>query len=250
MATEQMPGCPVIGDAFGQCLMRCHQAGGRPGVAFELTERDDGCIFASDAARYLSPPERMNPLNRWALQQARGRVLDVGCGAGRHALALAGLGHEVIGIDPSPGAVEVSRARGVTAFRGSIAAPPPGIGEFDTLLMLGNNLGLLGRAELAADVLAALAALVRPGGRLVGSSTDPSVQAGPEDVAYQARNRERGDLPGQLRIRIRDGLLSTAWFDYLMLSADELRELISGSPWSLADSASNIGHVAVLSRGA
>ena len=248
MTTDGFPAAPAIGDAFGQCLMRCWRADGRPGVAFEITERDDGFIYVSDVARYLATPERMNVLNRWACEQARGRVLDVGCGAGRHALALARQGYEVVGIDPSPGAIDVATARGVTAFRGSIEAPPPGIGEFDTVLLLGNNLGLLGGTHLAGDVLGQLAALVRPGGRLIGSSMNPSIHTGPDEAAYQARNLERGQLPGHQRIRIRDGRLSSPWFDYLLLSVDELRDLIDGSPWSLIDSASNVAHVAVLSR--
>jgi hypothetical protein len=81
---------------------------------------------------------------------------------------------------------------------------------------------------------------------LIGSSTDPALQASPDDVAYQARNRERGDLPGQLRIRIRDGRLATPWFDYLMLSEDDLSMLIKGSAWRRTAGASHVAHIAVL----
>jgi SAM-dependent methyltransferase len=115
---------PVIGDAFGQVLTRCWEAGVRTGVAFEVIERDDGYITVGDAARYFASPDDWSPVERWACEQTVGRVLDVGCGAGRHAVALAETGCAVLGVDPSPGAVAVARARGVQAVQGSVGDLP------------------------------------------------------------------------------------------------------------------------------
>jgi SAM-dependent methyltransferase len=99
---------------------------------------------------------------------ARGRVLDVGTGVGRHALALQQQGKHVVGLDPSPGAAEVARERGVAAEPGSIAHPAEGIGAFDTLLLLGNNLGLLQGEQAAPAVLRHLASLARGAGADTG----------------------------------------------------------------------------------
>ena len=66
---------------------------------------------------YLAPVRRWKAVERRALRYARGRVLDVGCGAGRVALELQVRGREVVAIDPSPGAGEVSRGRGVRDVR-------------------------------------------------------------------------------------------------------------------------------------
>ncbi len=60
--------------------------------------------------------------------------------SGRHAIALADAGAEVVGVDSSPGAVEVARDRGVDARLGSATEPPEGIGRFDTFLLLGQQL--------------------------------------------------------------------------------------------------------------
>src|ERR1700733_3628862 len=93
-----------LGDAFGNALLECYQHEARYGVAYSVQERDDGFLFATDVARYFAPPAALSALERWGCGQAEGRVLDVGCGAGRHSLELMSVHHEVVGIDPSPGA--------------------------------------------------------------------------------------------------------------------------------------------------
>jgi SAM-dependent methyltransferase len=97
----------------------------------------------------------------------------MGAGAGRASLAVQECGQEVVALDISPGAVEVCRRRGVEqVFCGTVAElAVAGPAKFDSVLMLGNNLGLLGSpqpwaAGLAAarpHVLAALGGVLRPG---------------------------------------------------------------------------------------
>jgi SAM-dependent methyltransferase len=234
-----------LGDAFGDVLQQCWRKGGRYGLAYEIAERDDGFISVVDAAHYLRPPDKLGPLDQWACEHAVGRVLDVGCGAARQAVALMASGHEVIGIDPSPGAVEIARARGVQAILGSVEDDFD-FGIFDTVLMLGNNLGLLADRQHAGVVLRRLADLVRPGGRLIGSGISPAAETAPEHVAYQERNRMNGRMPGQLRIRIRHRSVCTPWFDYLHVSVDELASLANGTGWALCDSVSGqVGYAAM-----
>ncbi|MFI7337174.1 class I SAM-dependent methyltransferase [Streptomyces sp. NPDC050085] len=169
---------PGIDDAFGRVLVRCWEAGAAPWSAVEVIERDDALISANDAARYFSEPAQWSALDRWAWEQAEGRVLDVGCGAGRHAVAWGARGYDVVGVDPSPGAVRITRERGITAVVGSVPSLPEGLGQFDTIALCGDSLGLLGGPDQASRVLSALAAVARPGARLVGTGTDPGMALG------------------------------------------------------------------------
>jgi hypothetical protein len=57
----------------------------------------------------------------------------------------------------------------------------------------------------------------------------------PEHLEYHAWNRARGRLPGQVRIRVRYKKYATAWIDLLMVSEEELRALLEGLPWRLAE---------------
>jgi len=224
-----------VGDAFGRALRDCWDRGVRRGTVFEISERDDGFLFIVDIAHYFQPPHLMGPVDRWACDQAEGRVLDVGCGSGRHGLVLMSRGHEVVGIDLSPGAVHVARSRGMTVVQASVDSLPD-LGAFDTVLMLGHNLGLLESRAKAGDILRKLARLVPAGGCLIGSSAYPPPEDEPEHIAYKNRNIEQGRMPGQLRIRVRHRSICTDWFYYLCPSMDELRQLAGGTGWELTDS--------------
>jgi SAM-dependent methyltransferase len=203
----------------------------------EIVERDDGFVMASrfGPAGYLAPYRRWPSRQRRAMRLVRGRVLDVGCGAGRVALHLQERGLEVVSIDTSPGAVEASRRRGVRDARVlSLDDVDESLGPFDTVVMLGNNLGLLGGEAKARRVLRRLHRLTSDRGRIVGETLNAHDTDDPVHLRYHERNRARGRLPGQIRIRVRYRDLATPWFDYLFVSPDELRKLVEGTGWRIA----------------
>lgn len=236
---------PTIGDAFGEMIRDAYAvrtgigprplAGGRyPRPVIEVIERDDGLINGAPAGHYLDEPADWPAYDRQALRLCRGRVLDIGTGAGRCAIELQRRGIAVTGLDTSPGAIEVSRKRGL---RDTVLATVDEFSRaavrYDTFLLLGNNLGLLEGAERAPAFLAALARLAAPGARLVAQGSDPYGTRDPVHVAYHERNRQRGRLGGQLRLRLRYRDVATEWFDYLNCSAAELEALLDGTGWRL-----------------
>lgn len=245
-----MPDEPVNGDAFGELLV--HEL--RTGEEYEVIERDDGFISAAPARRYLNPPDAWPALDVAAVERCTGRVLDVGAGAGRAALVLQDQGLGVLALDVSPAAAQACRERGVRdTFTGTVhdlaATQPAG---FDTFLLLGNNLGLLGTAQTAPAFLAALAALANPGAQVVANGTDPYGTDDPAHLRYHQRNRAAGRMAGQLTLRVRFRDLITDWFDYLFLSLPELEQILAPSPWradeivSGGDRGTGAGYLAVL----
>jgi SAM-dependent methyltransferase len=214
----------------------------------EIVERDDGFI---DAARisYFAPMRRWLPVERRALRFVRGRVLDAGVGAGRVALELQGRGRDVVGIDVSPGAVEVARRRGVRDVRLlPLERVDASLGHFGTVAMFGNNLGLLGGAAKGHRLLRRLAEVAD---RIVAMSIDPYRTDDALHLAYHQRNRSRGRMAGQLRLRVRHRDLASPWFDYLIVSPAELEGLVVGTGWRVAwlvTSEGSAAYVAVLDR--
>ena len=172
---------------------------------------------------------------RRAFEYVQGRVLDIGAGAGRHSLVVQRRQLETVAIDISPGAVEVCRRRGVRDARllplGEI---DESLGVFDTVLLLCGNFGLAGGADETAAFLEKLHSLTRPRARIVLDTVDPYVDNDDADLAYLERNRGRGLMPGQVRIRIRYGGLVTPWYDLLCVSSGELEELAAPTGWQLA----------------
>lgn len=238
---------PRRGDVFGEMLRdaeavrtgvgpRPLAAGRLPRPVIEIIERDDGLINGAPAAHYLDGPELWQPYDHRAVERVRGAVLDVGVGGGRIALVLQERGVPVTGLDVSPGALRVCRSRGVrdlvraTVDQHAAAGP-----RYDTFLLMGNNLGLIEGRDRAPVFLSALAALARPGAQIIAQGTDPYGTSDPVHLGYHEHNRRRGRLPGQLRLRLRYRDLSTTWFDYLVCSAEELAELVAGTPWRLVD---------------
>jgi SAM-dependent methyltransferase len=198
----------------------------------ELVESDDGFIEASEGpGNYFAPVRRWPASERRGLRFVHGRVLDVGCGAGRVALELQARGREVVAIDVSPGAVEVARRRGVRDAR-VLALEDVGaqLGGFDTVVMYGNNFGLFGGKAQARLQLKRLHSFV---GRIVASTVNPYETTDATHLAYQARNRSRGRMAGQLRLRVRYREIASPWFDYLLVSPAELEMLVEGTGWQV-----------------
>lgn len=226
---------PRVGDAFGE-MLRTGLALASPGAMIEIVERDDGLIRAGTAERYFAEPAAWLPFERQALESAAGRVLDVGCGAGRYALALQARGLPVTALDISPGAVDVSRQRGVSdAVLGTVSDHAAAGQRYDTFLLMGENLGLLENAGQAPRFLAGLTAMASPGARIIAHGADPHPANNPADVTYLQRNRELGRMPGQMTIRVRHRDLASPWFDYLLCSPGELAALLEATTWEVTD---------------
>jgi SAM-dependent methyltransferase len=219
-------------DAYGQAMLDHYE--GRE--AWEIIERDDGWVGTSQGTDlYFAPYPEWADRQQAAVDRATGRILDVGCGAGRAMVPLEARGHETVGVDVSPGAVEVCRRRGLDARERDVADVGDLTGEFDTLLMLGNNFGLVGTRERAPEVLSELAAVAADDAVLYAESRDPTATDDEDHLAYHERNRERGRLPGALRIRVRYRRYATPWFDYLLAAPDEMRTLVADTQWTLTE---------------
>ena len=199
-------------------------------AASEIIERDDGFI-TSAGLNYFAPVRRWPAVERRALRFVRGRVLDVGVGAGRVALELQARGREVVAIDVSPGAVEVARNRGVSDVRLlAFEEVDASLGHFDTVVMYGNNFGLFGSRAKARRLLRRLRPFVA---RIVATSNDPYATEDLAHLAYHERNRGRGRMSGQLRLRVRYRDLVGPWFEYLIVSPDEMADIVESTGWQL-----------------
>lgn len=225
MKTEQ--------DAFGQEIFDYFQTG----EATEIIERDDGFVAVSSGpTAYFSQYDEWSPHLQKAMRYVQGRVLDMGCGAGRFALYLQEQGHEVVGIDNSPLAVEVCRQRGVKDARvlSITRVSRRLLGQFDTIIMMGNNFGLFGNPRRAKWLLRRFYGMTGVNGRIIAESNTPGTSDKPYHQAYHERNRQRGRLTGQLRLRVRYLNYIGPWFEYLIVSQAEMQQILAGTGWAVS----------------
>jgi len=130
--------------------------------------------LSADYDRFVDWPERRAhdlPFVVGEIGPAPRRILDVACGTGGHAIALAQRGYGVVGADISTGMIARARenaareavtVRFVEAGFGELATRVGG--GFDGLICLGNSLPHVPDAAALREALADFAQVVRPGG--------------------------------------------------------------------------------------
>lgn len=218
-------------DAYGHAMYDRYQ--GKDVTV--LIERDDGYLD-TDATidTYFEDPRKASGHAKQVLDRVKGRVLDIGCGAGRHALYLQEKGHDVLGIDVCPRAVKVCKERGLRKARVlSVDDVSPKLGTFDSVIMFGNNFGLFGSPAKMKTILKKLDAATSDDARIYAECMDPYGTDFPPHLAYHKYNRKRGRMSGQLRIRVRYHNHASDWFDYLFASRKEIEGLLKGTAWEV-----------------
>lgn len=155
-------------DLFGQALLDYYHGNYSEDILTETSISEEDVLLLPYLFRSYS---EMPLLEQHALDSARGSVLDVGCGAGSHALYLQKKGLEVTAIDLSEGAVEVSRLRGVShVVRQNVLQLKNK--KFDTIIALMNGAGILQNMEKAPQILQHIKSLLSPGGQFLVDSSD------------------------------------------------------------------------------
>lgn len=218
-------------DAYGQMLWTYYEGE----EVYEIAERDDGYISASPLPKiYFSEYEKWPSIEREAMAFIKGKVLDVGCGAGRHSLYLQKKGFDVIGIDSSPLAVKVCRLRGVEKAEvlavEDVDSPPA---SFDTIIMMVNNFGLVGTPTKAQGLLEKFYTTTSTDSLIIAQTLDPYKTQQPYHLEDHRFNKERGRMGGQVRIRIRFRKCLGRWFDLLMVSQEEMRQILKETKWKI-----------------
>lgn len=161
--------------------------------------------------RWLGPP---TPEEESVLDRVVGPALDVGCGPGRHVLALAHRGVVSLGIDVAGTALALARHRGAPVLERSVFDRVPGSGRWGSALLLDGNLGIGGDP---AALIRRVRGLVRPGGRLLVEVEGPGAGAGPCQARLEVAGR-----PGP-------------WFPWARVRAGDVQRLAGESDCTLVE---------------
>jgi SAM-dependent methyltransferase len=166
-------------DLFGTALMDYWEGNYTEDLVTWTSISDEDSLPLSYLFRGI---EEMPTLEQTALQMAYGTVLDVGCGAGSHALWLQDQGYRVKCIDHSPGAVKVAQLRGVQHVELKTLLQETEC--FDTILLLMNGTGIFEEYSKLGVYLDHLRKIMSPGGQVLIDSSDLSYMYTDKDSTY------------------------------------------------------------------
>lgn len=156
------------------------------------------------------------PNNRWAtpadnteralVELVAAPVLDVGCGPGRHVVALAERGVPALGIDVCERALDLARGQGASVLHRSVFDRVPAAGRWGSALLLDGNIGI---GADPARLMSRVASLLRPRGRLL-------VELDPPGTSPEVRRVRLEIVGGRGSETVEVG----PWFDWGRLPAD------------------------------
>jgi SAM-dependent methyltransferase len=201
-----------------------------------IIERDDGFIRNTSGDAYVKPFEEWGWPEKEAMKYIKGPVLDVGCGVGRVGDYVKSQGLEYYGVDLSPLAVEMCHKRGhKNVFVMSADDIQLDRSDFRTVILFGNNFGIMGKPESVVRMLKGFHHVTTDDAVILAGSIDPEATDNEMHLAYHAKNRAEGNLPGLVRLRNKyKGEVDDWW--YLLLCGKELMsELVEKAGWYLEE---------------
>lgn len=206
-------------DPMGRAIADYHHEGKAQPLVVRSSMFDDDELPVPHLFR---SPLQMPLLEQEALRHCRGHVLDVGAGAGSHALALQTRGLDVTAIDISPLSVEVMRERGVREARCADFFDDALPQRYDTILMMMNGIGICGGLNELPAFFARLDQLLASGGQVITDSCDLSYIYEDEEGFIDLSEVE--GYYGEVDYRMSYGLIEGPTFNWLYLDFDTLAQ--------------------------
>jgi len=211
-------------DTYSQALQNYND--GKEPFSYEIV-RNDGYSSVVPLSVFFDDFS-FTSIELLALDRCKGKIIDVGAGAGRHTLELQRRNANVTAIDISKSAVTVMKSRGVKKIIHSDIMDLSDV-KYDTLLMLMNGIGMVGSPENLDKFLIKAKQLLSKNGIIIFDSVDVLKTDNQKHISYREKNIQNGKLPGQQKLRINYSGVSGEWFNWLHINFKEVStvELVS-----------------------
>ena len=208
-------------DIFGKALLDFQHKTFDPPL---LLHNEYGSPESISMERFFNDQDEFSALENFALEQASGRIVDIGAATGRHALYLQNLRHDITAMDISVSCGVLMKEIGLRKiivedifnFNGQ---------EFDTILMLMNGIGLAGNIEGLERLLTHFKNILNPAGQLLVDSSDISYLY--KDIPLPT-NKYFGELAFQYEYK---NMISDP-INWLYIDQEKLMSISNSTGWS------------------
>jgi hypothetical protein len=106
-------------------------------------------------------------------------------------------------------------------------------GTFDTVILYGNNFGILGDEDRIVKMLKTIHIITSPEAVILAESRDVAATDNPQHLAYHERNRNKGRPIGLVTLRLKYQDVVDDWFDLRMASPEEMSAIAEKAGWKL-----------------
>jgi SAM-dependent methyltransferase len=161
----------------------------------------DGEITPYPAQLFFREYDDFSIFDELGCYHARGHVLDVGAGAGCISAFLEEIGLEVTAIEISQDAVDVMHKLGIQDARCGDFFDLSGHEQWDTILLLMNGIGFVGKLQGLDRFLAHAKCLLAPGGQILFDSSDLALSDVGDQDFRGAESNYQGEVWYQLEFR-------------------------------------------------
>lgn len=179
--------------------------------------------------------EQMPEKEKFALSLTKGKILDVGAGAGAHAIVLQKQSKDVTALDRSENCCKAMQLQGVQKILQRDFFQLEENEKFDTLLFMMNGFGLAGTLEGLDLFFQKCKTLLRPGGRIIGESADILYMFEDEEEEGAYLVNLNGDYYGEVQYRMHYKNEHSEEFSWLYISVDLLTEAAERAGFEVLD---------------
>lgn len=206
----------VLGDPYGQAIYNYHFNKSEAKLIVKASDFDDDEMQIPYLFRsYKDMPK----LEQLALTKCRGKVLDIGAGAGCHSVYLHGKGFDVSALEKSTLASKVLADRGLNVLNYDVNFYQGD--TYDTLLLMMNGIGLAGTLSNLTPFLTKLKKLLKPGGQILLDSSDIIYLFENEDGSVDVNLNTA--YHGEMQFQFEYNRIKSDWFPWLYVDKEMLK---------------------------
>lgn len=202
-------------DPMGAAIWDYHKNGKSSKLIVKSSMFDDDTIPLKVLFRTFN---EMSEIEKTALKLANGKILDIGGGSGCHSLCLQEMGKDVTTIDISPLSIETMKERGVKKVEEVDFFSEKFNKKFDTIIMLMNGAGIIGKIDNLGDFFHRIDSLLSPSGALYIDSSDLKYLFEEDDGSFLIDIN--GDYYGEIDYLMTYKNVVGEPFDWLYIDAD------------------------------